>query len=55
VKALTVSDVARRFGVAPQTVRRWADAGDLPSWRTVGGARRFDEKTIEKIRRGEAQ
>jgi excisionase family DNA binding protein len=34
-------EVAKLFDVTPRTVRRWADAGLLPSFRTVGGQRRF--------------
>lgn len=29
------------FDVTPRTIRRWADAGVLPVFRTVGGQRRF--------------
>lgn len=45
---MTVSEVARFFGVTPATVRRWSDDGNLPSSRTLGGARRFDRATIEE-------
>jgi excisionase family DNA binding protein len=45
---LTVSEVARMAGVTAATVRRWSDAGDLPSTRTLGGARRFDRSTVEE-------
>jgi excisionase family DNA binding protein len=38
---LTAGDVAELFAVSPRTIRRWADAGKLPSFRTVGGWRRF--------------
>jgi excisionase family DNA binding protein len=38
---LTPALVAELFAVSPRTVRRWADAGTLPSFRTVGGQRRF--------------
>jgi excisionase family DNA binding protein len=33
--------VADLFAVTTRTVRRWADAGVLPVFRTVGGHRRF--------------
>lgn len=33
--------VAELLEVTPRTVRRWADAETLPSFRTVGGQRRF--------------
>jgi len=45
---LSVGDVARLFGVRPETVRRWSDEGILPSSRTLGGARRFDRRTVEQ-------
>lgn len=38
---LTLSDVAKALGVHEGTVRRWADAGRLPFFRTPGGHRRF--------------
>jgi DNA binding domain, excisionase family len=38
---LTLSDVADMLGVHEGTVRRWADTGKLPSYRTPGGHRRF--------------
>lgn len=49
---LTVSQVAREFGVNPQTVRRWADAGDLPCTYTLGGARRFDRADVDAAKQG---
>jgi len=38
---LTPALVAELFAVTSRTVRRWTDAGMLPSFRTVGGHRRF--------------
>jgi hypothetical protein len=38
---LTHALVAELFAVSPRTVRRWADAGTLPSFRTIIGQRRF--------------
>ena len=38
---LTPALVAELFAVSPRTVRRWADLGTLPSFRTLGGQRRF--------------
>lgn len=46
-RLLTVAQVADRLGVAPQTVRRWADRGFIPVARTPGGQRRFDAEQIE--------
>ena len=38
---LTPALVAELFAVSPRTARRWANSGALPSFRTVGGHRRF--------------
>jgi excisionase family DNA binding protein len=38
---LTPAHVAELFDVTPRTIRRWANAGMLPVFRTVGGQRRF--------------
>jgi excisionase family DNA binding protein len=38
---LLVGEVAERFDVSPRTIHRWADAGMLPVFRTLGGHRRF--------------
>src|SRR5437016_4234952 len=40
-RVLRPAEVADLFAVATRTVRRWADAGTLPSFRTVGGQRRY--------------
>ena len=41
-KMLTVSEAARYMSVHPNSVRRWADMGLLPSYRTGSrGDRRF--------------
>jgi excisionase family DNA binding protein len=40
-KVLWPGEVADLFAVSVRTVRRWADAGTLPSFRTDGGHRRF--------------
>lgn len=41
-RTLTASEAAALIGVSVATVRGWADTGQLPSHRTVGGHRRFD-------------
>lgn len=48
-RLLTIGQVADRLGVSPQTVRRWADAGLIPSARLPSGQRRFDPDQIEAI------
>jgi excisionase family DNA binding protein len=46
---LTPALVAELFAVSPRTVRRWADAGILPSFRTLGGQRRFRWGQIRRV------
>jgi excisionase family DNA binding protein len=38
---LSLSEASARLGVHPTTLRRWADAGNIPCLRTPGGHRRF--------------
>jgi MerR family transcriptional regulator, light-induced transcriptional regulator len=38
---MTTSEVAELLGVHPSTVKRWTDAGELPSEKTDGGHRRI--------------
>jgi excisionase family DNA binding protein len=44
---LSTSQAARELGVSLGTVRRWADMGYLPSYRTPGGQRRFSVDQID--------
>lgn len=37
-----IGQAAELLGVSPDTVRRWADAGDLPTRRTPSGQRLID-------------
>jgi excisionase family DNA binding protein len=46
---LTLGEVAELFAVSRRTVRRWADAGLLPSFRTLGGHRRFRWGEIRRV------
>jgi excisionase family DNA binding protein len=46
---ISTGEAARLLGVSPQTVRRWADLGDLPSVRTPGGQRRFHRSTVNAL------
>jgi excisionase family DNA binding protein len=45
-RVLTPSEVARMFRVDAKTVSRWAEAGRLASFRTLGGHRRFWEADV---------
>ncbi len=41
--------VARRLGVSIPTVQRWVDLGHLKAWKTVGGHRRIDAASVERL------
>ncbi|MDQ7819380.1 MAG: helix-turn-helix domain-containing protein [Armatimonadota bacterium] len=44
---LTVGEACRLLGVDPSTLRAWTDAGQLPSFRTPGGHRRYRREDLE--------
>ncbi|MDP9021654.1 MAG: BldC family transcriptional regulator [Actinomycetota bacterium] len=46
---LTPGQVAKRFGVNPKTITRWADAGKLTAIRTLGGHRRYRASEVEAL------
>ncbi|MBW3664924.1 MAG: BldC family transcriptional regulator [Actinobacteria bacterium] len=46
---LTPGEVARRFGVDPKTVTRWASAGKLSPLRTLGGHRRYRASEVDAL------
>ena len=46
---LTPAEVATLFRVDPKTVTRWAQAGKVPSIRTLGGHRRYRESDIRAL------
>jgi excisionase family DNA binding protein len=46
---LTPSEVAVLFRVDPKTVTRWAQAGRIPSIRTIGGHRRFRASDVQRF------
>jgi excisionase family DNA binding protein len=43
---LTLTEAARLLGVHPATLREWADTGQVPSFRTPGGHRRFRSEDL---------
>jgi len=47
---LTVREAASLLDVGVSTLKRWADAGILASFRTVGGHRRFARHEVERLR-----
>lgn len=44
---MTLSEASEHLGVAQGTIRRWADAGSLPVFRTPGGHRRFRREDLD--------
>jgi excisionase family DNA binding protein len=46
---LSVGETASILGASPASIRRWADQGFLPSYRTPGGQRRFDRDEVERL------
>lgn len=47
---VTTGEAAKLFNVTPSTIKRWADAGDLPHTRTLGGHLRFNRAELEAIK-----
>lgn len=50
-RLLTRAEVAEIFQVSPSTVTRWAEAGKLPSVKTLGGHRRYEAKAVMELAR----
>ena len=48
-KYLTTRQLARLWLVSEATIKRWADTGQLPSSRTVGGHRRFPVSEVMRF------
>lgn len=48
---LTTTEAARIASVGASTIKRWADQGALPFVRTVGGHRRFERSSVERMLR----
>jgi len=48
---LGTAQAAELLKVSPSTVRRWADAGQVPHYRTLGGRRRYREAQIRRLAR----
>ncbi len=48
-RVMTPGEVAEKFRVDPKTVSRWAKAGKLTCFRTVGGHRRFHRAEVERL------
>ncbi len=46
---LTPAEVAALFRVDPKTVTRWAKAGKLTAFRTLGGHRRYRQSEVQSL------
>lgn len=52
-KLMTPGEVGEIFNANPQSVARWADKGLVPYVRTIGGHRRYLERAVLELLRGE--
>jgi excisionase family DNA binding protein len=50
---LSVGEARKLLGVAPDTLRRWADSGHIRSFRTPGGHRRFAPEDVGALLTGQ--
>lgn len=46
---LSLGQASRTLGVTPNTLRRWADRGQIPSFTTPGGHRRFLTVAVQAL------
>ena len=46
---VAIGQAAAILGASPASVRRWADQGFLPSYRTPGGQRRFERAEVNRL------
>lgn len=46
---LSLGQASRTLGVTPNTLRRWADRGQIPSFTTPGGHRRFPLLAVQAL------
>lgn len=50
-ETLSPGEAARMLGVTRGTLVRWAKAGKIPSFRTLGGHRRYSRADVEAVMR----
>ena len=50
---ITLGQACQLLGVNESTLRRWADAGQVRSFRTPGGHRRFSEEDLQALTAGQ--
>lgn len=53
VEWLSLGEASRLLGVAPGTLRRWSDSGEVPAFTTPGGHRRYQRSSLERLLPGE--
>jgi excisionase family DNA binding protein len=46
---VSLGEASRLLGVAPGTLRRWTDSGQLPAFTTPGGHRRYRRSSLERL------
>ena len=46
---LSLGPASKLLGVHPDTLRRWADEGQIETFMSVGGHRRFDRRELERV------
>jgi excisionase family DNA binding protein len=46
---LSLGEASARLGIHPNTMRRWADGGKVPCYRTPGGHRRFRAADLQVV------
>jgi excisionase family DNA binding protein len=52
---LSLGEASRLLGVAPGTLRRWSDSGEVPAFTTPGGHRRYRRSSLERLLPAERQ
>lgn len=48
-KIITIQKAVKTYGVSVDTLRRWADQGSLPCWRSPNNVRMFRQTDLEKF------
>lgn len=48
-RSFTTAKAAELLSVSVQTVQKWVDMGHLTAWRTVGGHRRVDADSLQRM------
>jgi excisionase family DNA binding protein len=49
-KLLTISELAKRLSLHPDTIRKWESLGYISSIKTIGGHRRYMESDVEHLK-----